>query len=79
MNHQVPPPVGPPGKSRLPFPTSWDLPHQVIEPTSLASPALVGGLFTTEPTWEGMSHSNQPRREEEQTDKETTGHMGNGD
>ena len=74
--------MGPPCKSRLPFPTSWDLPHViggVIEPTSLASPALVGGLFTTEPTWEGMSHSNQPRREEEQTDKETTGHMGNGD
>ena len=33
----------------LPCPTSGDLPDPGIEPTSLISPALVGGFFTTEP------------------------------
>ena len=36
--------------SGLPFPPSGDLPDPGIEPTSLASPALVGRFFTTEPT-----------------------------
>ena len=31
--------------SWLPFPTPGDLPHQRIEPSSLASPALAGGFF----------------------------------
>ena len=35
--------------SGLPFPSPGDLPDPRIEPTSLASPALAGGLFTTEP------------------------------
>ena len=35
--------------SRLPFPTPGGLPDPGIEPTSLASPALAGGFFTTEP------------------------------
>ena len=35
--------------SRLPFPPLGDLPDPRIEPTSLASPALAGGFFTTEP------------------------------
>ena len=35
--------------SRLPFPTPGDLPNPGIEPTSLVSPALAGGFFTTEP------------------------------
>ena len=35
--------------SGLPFPTPGDLPDPGIEPTSLASPALAGGFFTTEP------------------------------
>ena len=33
----------------LPFPTPGDLPDPGIEPTSLASSALAGGFFTTEP------------------------------
>jgi len=32
--------------SGLPFPTPEDLPNPGIKPTSLASPALVGGFFT---------------------------------
>ena len=35
--------------SGLPFPTPGHLPDPGIEPTSLGSPALAGGLFTTEP------------------------------
>ena len=35
--------------SGLPFPTPGDLPDPEIELTSLASPALAGGFFTTEP------------------------------
>ena len=35
--------------SDLPFPTPEDLPDPGIEPTSLASPALAGELFITEP------------------------------
>ena len=38
--------------NRLPFPSPGDLPSPEIEPTSLASPALAGGLFTTIATWE---------------------------
>ena len=30
------------------FPTPGDLPDSEIEPTSLVSPALAGGFFTTE-------------------------------
>ena len=33
----------------LPFPTPADLPNSGIKPTSLASPALAGIFFTTEP------------------------------
>ena len=35
--------------SGLPFPSPGDLPEQGIEPMSLASPALAGKFFTTEP------------------------------
>ena len=35
--------------SGLPFPTPRDLPNLGIKPVSLASPALAGGFFTTEP------------------------------
>ena len=35
--------------SGLPFPTPGDLPDPGIKPTSLESPALAGGFFTTEP------------------------------
>ena len=33
----------------VPFPPPGDLPHPGIEPASLASPALAGEFFTTEP------------------------------
>ena len=36
--------------SGLPFPTPEDLPNQGIELSSLASPSLAGGFFTTEPS-----------------------------
>ena len=36
-------------ESGLPFPTEGDLPHPGMEPVSLASPALVGVVFTTMP------------------------------
>ena len=39
-------------RSGLPFPSQGDLPDPGIEPVSLASPALVGGFFTTSTTWE---------------------------
>ena len=32
--------------SGLPFPSLGDIPDLVIEPTSLVSPGLAGGLFT---------------------------------
>ena len=35
--------------NRLTFPSPGDLPDPGIEPTSLVSPALAGGFFTTEP------------------------------
>ena len=38
--------------SGLPFPLPGDLPDPGIEPESLASPALAGGFFTTNTTWE---------------------------
>ena len=38
--------------NRLPFPSPGDLPDPGIEPTSLMSPALAGGFFTTGATWE---------------------------
>ena len=37
---------------RLPFLTPEDLPDPGIKPTSLASPAMAGGFFTTSTTWE---------------------------
>ena len=36
----------------LPFPTPGDLPDPGIEPTSLVSPALADGFFTTRTIWE---------------------------
>ena len=38
--------------SGLPCPPPGDLPNPGIEPTSLKSPALAGGFFTTSATWE---------------------------
>ena len=39
--------------SGLPCPSPGDLPNPGMEPTSLMSPALAGGFFTTSATWEG--------------------------
>ena len=38
--------------SGLPFPSPGDLPKVGIEPGSLFSPPLAGGLFTSSATWE---------------------------
>ena len=40
--------------SGLPVPTPEDLPDPGIKPTSLASPALAGGFFTTVPPGKPM-------------------------
>ena len=53
--HQAPLSMGLPRQeywSGLPFPSAGDLPHPLIEPTSLTSPALAGEFFTTIATWE---------------------------
>ena len=41
--------------SGLPCPPPGDLPDPGIEPASLMSPALAGGLFATSATWETLS------------------------
>ena len=41
----------------LPYPSPGDLPDSGIEPTSLMSPALAGGFFTTSATWEAPVES----------------------
>ena len=38
--------------SGLPYPSPGDLPNQGIKPASLTSPALAGGFFITNATWE---------------------------
>ena len=40
--------------SGLPCPSPMDLPNPGIEPMSLMSPALAGGFFTTNATWEAL-------------------------
>ena len=45
--------------SGLPRPPTGDLPDPGIKPASLTSPALAGGFFTTNATWEahlGQDH-----------------------
>ena len=39
----------------MPFPTPGDLPDPGIKPTSLVSPALAGGFFTTSTTGEART------------------------
>ena len=39
-------------RNELPLPAPGDLPDPGIEPTSLASPALAGGFFTSNAIWE---------------------------
>ena len=36
----------------VPFPSPGDLSDPGVEPTSLTSPALAGGFFTSSATWE---------------------------
>ena len=43
----------------LPLPTPWNLPNPGIEPVSLASHALAGGFFTTEPPGNIMKYKLQ--------------------
>ena len=43
---------------RLPFLPPGDLPNPGIKPTSLASPALAGGFFTTSATWKAPVELN---------------------
>ena len=43
--------------SGVPFPTPEDLSDPRIELSSLASPAMAGGFFTTSTTWESESRS----------------------
>ena len=45
----------------MPFPTVGDLRGPGIKPVSLMSPALAGGFFTTNITWEAQpeDHSQQ--------------------
>ena len=38
--------------SGWPFPSPGDIPNPGIKPASLTSPALAGGFFTTNTTWE---------------------------
>ena len=40
--------------SQSPFPPPGDLPNSGIEPTSLISPVLAGGIFTTSTTWKAL-------------------------
>ena len=42
------------------MPSSGDLPDPGMEPTSLMSPALAGGFFTTSSIWE--AHQGSPSR-----------------
>ena len=44
--------------SGLPFPSSGNLPNLGIKPTSLMSPALSGGFFTTSAAWEALVINN---------------------
>ena len=56
--HQAPPSVGFSSQeywSVLPCAPPGDLPEPGIEPTSLMSPVLAGGFFTTGATWEARS------------------------
>ena len=41
----------------VPFPPPGDLPNPGIQTTSLTSPALADGFFTTSATWEALSNS----------------------
>ena len=48
--------------SRVPFPSLGYLPDPGVEPSSLVSPALAGGLFTTGTTWEAQGANKHQGR-----------------
>ena len=52
--------------SGLPCPHPGDLPNPDIKPTSLKSPALAGGLFTTGAIWEAPKYVYLILKEEEE-------------
>ena len=43
--------------SKEPFPTPGDLSYPGVEPTSLVSPSLAGGFFTSSTTWKDPSQT----------------------
>ena len=43
-------------------PPAGDLPNPVIEPTSLMSPALAGGFFSSSATWDTPTNAEVPHR-----------------
>ena len=47
--------------SGVPFPTAGDLPNPRVKLTSLVSPALAGGFFTTEPPTERWKDTKRER------------------
>ena len=47
----------PPPRSRLLFPPPGDLPDPGIKPTSLMSPSLASGFFTTSTIWEALGQT----------------------
>ena len=47
--------------SELLFSPPGDLPDPGIEPTSLTSPALAGGFFTTSATWKALPEKQMGR------------------
>ena len=56
--HQTPHSMGFPRQEYwhgLPCPPAGDLPNPGTEPVPLMSPALAGGFFTTNPTWEART------------------------
>ena len=64
--HQGPPSVGFSNQecwSGLPCPPPGDLPDPGIKPMSLMSPALAGGFFTTNITWEAEEVLDEQKSE----------------
>ena len=55
-----------------------DLPNPGIEPMSLRSPAMAGGLFTISATWEAPNHDKKRKKMvlilQSQRNKQTKGH-----
>ena len=70
--HQAPLSTGFPRQeywSGLPFPSPEDLPDPGIEPTSLMSPALPGGFFTTSGTANKIKASNDCKHDQRTQEK----------